>query len=168
MPTNRQLSVEALGSVAQDASLPVNSLNVVAVRLLTVAVRGLSGRTVRSDRARLPVPQAYHLWPMVEAEAGTGRSRQAFKLFVCPKGVSTAYDERFPVGTVFVVETLVFENRARGPLTSIFVMQKLASVDVHGRNSARQDVWIYGMYESVKLVQAGVGTPCGICRLPVM
>jgi hypothetical protein len=168
MLMNTQVTVRTLGSAVEDESLADDPLNLVAIRLLTVALRGLRGKARRLDQARLAIPRGYHLWPMVEAEAGTGRSRQAFKLFVCPKGVSTAYDERFPVETVFVVETLVFENRARGPLTSIFVMQKLASMDVHGRNSARQDVWIYGMYESVKLVQTGVGTPCGLCRLPVV
>jgi len=168
MPTNKQLTVEALGSVAQDASLRVDSLNVVAVRLLAVAVRGLSVRTVRLDQARLTVPQTYHLWPMVEAEAEAGRSRQELKIYVCPKGASSADDERFPVGTVFVVETLALANGGGGRVASIFVMEKFASIDAHGRSNGYQDVWVYAMYDSVEQALARGSAACGVCRLSVM
>jgi hypothetical protein len=105
---------------------------------------------------------------MVEAEVGTGRSRQELKIYACPKGASSADDERFPVGTALVVETLALANGAGGRLASIFVMEKFASIDGHGRSSGCQDVWAYATYDSVEQALAGGSALCDVCRLSVM
>ena len=94
------------------------SLGIVIVRLLAVALMVTSRRTRMDHSQGLAVPKAYRAWPLISSEVESSGARQQLRFYVCPKGAITADDEGFPVGTAMVVETYDL-SRSTGPLAGM-------------------------------------------------
>lgn len=168
---------ETFVSALKNGRTCANELNVVVVRLLAVALIVARRRRTSPHSAAMPIPKEYSVWPSMEVEVGTNGSRRQLSCYVCPKGATTADDEPFPVGTVFVVETTLLTAGAAeiygtvalvsGTPDSIFVMGKYASMDSADAVAGAQDGWAYATYDSEGEVQAADSASCGVCRLPL-
>jgi hypothetical protein len=58
------------------------TLNVVIVRLLGVALMVTNWRQPQGQTATLPVPHHYRTWPMVESEVDSPGRRQRLRFYV--------------------------------------------------------------------------------------
>jgi len=144
------------------------ALNVVVVRLLAIALTVSRRRPnpVRSEG--LPVPRHYRTWPLIESDVEVSGVQRHLRFAVCPKAVSVTDEETFPVGTALVVETFSSSPMARGQLRSVFVMEKVSSLDHQGMGQHSREGWAYATYDAVGRVVANDALDCGLCRLPVM
>jgi hypothetical protein len=142
------------------------TLHIVVVRLLAVALMVTDWRQPQVQAATLPVPNHYRTWPMVESGVEACGRRRRLRFYVCPQAAILSDDQPFPVGTAFVVETAHIEPLDES-LVSRFVMEKYA-----GAMSGESDRITYGAWASATYGPAGDMLPmdeksCGICRLPL-
>lgn len=144
------------------------TLNVVVVRLLAIALTVSRWRTnpVRSEG--LPVPTHYRTWPLIESGVEVSGVPRYLRFAVCPKAASVTDEDTFPVGTALVVETFSAAPITGGQLRSVFVMEKVSSLDRQGMGRRSREGWAYATYDAVGRVVAGDALDCGVCRLPVM
>ncbi len=144
------------------------TLNVVVVRLLAIALTVSRWRTnpVRSEG--LPVPTHYRTWPLIESDVEVSGVPRYLRFAVCPKAASVTDEDTFPVGTALVVETFSAAPITGGQLRSVFVMEKVSSLDRQGMGRRSREGWAYATYDAVGRVVAGDALDCGVCRLPVM
>lgn len=144
------------------------ALNVVVVRLLAIALTVSRWRTnpVRSEG--LPVPKHYRSWPLIESGVEVSGVPRYLRFAVCPKASSVTDEDTFPVGTALVVETFSSAPITGGQLRSVFVMEKVSSLDRQGMGRCSREGWAYATYDAVGRVVASDALDCGVCRLPVM
>lgn len=144
------------------------TLNVVVVRLLAIALTVSRWRTNPVRSQGLPVPKHYRTWPLIESDVEVSGVPRYLRFAVCPKAASVTDEETFPVGTALVVETFSSAPVSRGQLRSVFVMEKVSSLDHHGLGHHSREGWAYATYDAVGRVVASDALDCGVCRLPVM
>lgn len=142
------------------------TLHIVVVRLLAVALMVTDWRQPQGPAATLAMPNHYRTWPMVESGVESRGLRQRLRFYVCPQAAILSDDQPFPVGTAFVVETSRIEE-ADERLVSRFVMEQYA-----GAIAGQSDRVPYGAWASATYGPAGDLLPmdeksCGICRLPL-
>jgi len=144
------------------------TLNVVVVRLLAIALTVSRWRTnpVRSEG--LPVPKHYRTWPLIESDVEVSGVPRYLRFAVCPKAASVTDEDTFPFGTALVVETFSSAPITGGQLRSVFVMEKVSSLDRQGVGRCSREGWAYATYDAVGRVVASDALDCGVCRLPVM
>ena len=130
------------------------TLHIVVVRLLTIALMVTDWRQPQDQLGFLPVPEGYRTWPVVESQLESRRHRQRFRLYVGPHAATLSDDQPFPVGTAFVVETVDIEV-AGEPLVSRFVMERYADV-----TTGESDRVQYGVWASAR----PMGRPVTCCR----
>ena len=144
------------------------TLNVVVVRLLAIALTVSRWRTNPMRSKGLPVPTHYRTWPLIETDVEVSGAPRYLRFAVCPKAASVTDEDTFPVGTALVVETFSAAPVIGGQLHSVFVMEKVSSLDRHDQGKASREGWAYATYDAVGRVVASDALDCGICRLPVM
>ena len=142
------------------------TLHIVVVRLLAIALMVTDWRQPQDYTAALPVPNNYRTWPMVESKVESREHHQRFRLYVGPHAATLSDDQPFPVGTAFVVETYRMEA-ADEPLVSRFVMEKYAGVMSGQSDRAKYGAWASATYGSAGDVLSMGKTSCGIRRLPL-
>lgn len=144
------------------------ALNVVVVRLLAIALTVSRWRTnpVRSEG--LPVPKHYRTWPLIESGVDVSGVRRYLCFAVCPKAASVTDEDTFPVGATLVVETFSSAPVTGGQLRSVYVMEKVSSLDHQAMGRRSREGWAYATYDAVGRVVASDALDCGVCRLPVM
>jgi hypothetical protein len=163
-----EMTRDALVSAVKRKDPGDYTLNVVVVRLLAIALTVSRWQTnpVRSEG--LPVPKPYRTWPLIESDVDVSGIPWYLRFAVCPKAASVTDEETFPVGTALVVETFSSAPGTGGQLRSVFVMEKVSSLDPHDSGKPSRDGWAYATYDAVGRVVAGDALDCGVCRLPVM
>ncbi len=144
------------------------TLNVVVVRLLAIALMVSRWRTNPVRSQGLPVPNHYRTWPLIESDVEVSGAPQYLRFAVCPKAASVTDEDTFPVGTALVVETFSAAPVIGGQLRSVFVMEKVSSLDREGMGRRSHESWAYATYDAVGRVVASDALDCGVCRLPVM
>lgn len=144
------------------------ALNVVVVRLLAIALTVSRWRTNRVRSEGLPVPKYYRTWPLIESDVEVPGVQRHLRFAVCPRAASVTDEETFPVGTALVVETYSCSPVTGGQLLSVFLMEKVSSLDHQGMGRRSREGWAYATYDAVGRVVASDALDCGICRLPVM
>lgn len=178
MPETLNMTRAAFVSAVKTKTCPGYFLNVVVVRLLTVALMVTHWRAKRSRSVGLVVPDGYRAWPVVESEADSDGVRRRLRFYVCPKAAAITDGETFPVGTVLVVETSMhkrsterihgLEEKTAWTESSVFVMGKYASMYAHGNVPGQRDGWGYATYDSDGVLLAADSTVCRVLRLPQM
>ncbi|MCS6293706.1 MAG: cytochrome P460 family protein [Nitrospira sp.] len=143
-------------------------LNVVVVRLLAIALTVSRWRTNPAQVPGVPVPKHYRTWPLIESEVDVSGIPRHLRFAVCPRAASVTDEETFPVGTALVVETFSSSPMAGGQLRSVFVMEKVLSLDHQGLGRRSREGWAYATYDAVGRVVASDALDCGVCRLPVI
>lgn len=103
------------------------TLHIVVLRLVAIALMVRDWRLPQDHPAALPVPEEYRTWPVVESQLESRGCRQRSRFYVEPNAATLSDDRPFPVGTAFVVETYRMEA-ADEPLVSQFVMRKYVGV----------------------------------------
>ncbi|NOS77512.1 MAG: hypothetical protein HOP35_06165 [Nitrospira sp.] len=144
------------------------ALNVVVVRLLAIALTVSRWRTNPAQVQGMSVPKHYRTWPLIESEVDVSGVSRYLRFAVCPKAASVPDEDTFPVGTTLVVETFSSAPVTGGQLRSVFVMEKVSSLDHQGMGRRSREGWAYATYDAVGRVVASDALDCGICRLPVM
>lgn len=142
-------------------------LNVVIVRLLAIALALSRWQANSAQALGVPVPEGYRAWPSVESDGDASGRARSLRLSVCPKAASVTDDETFPVGTALVVETFSSAPVTGRRLRSIFVMEKVSSLDRQGLGRRSQEGWAYATYDMTGCEVASAATVCGLRRLPV-
>ena len=142
------------------------TLHIVVVRLLAIAMMVTDWRQPQDHTAALPVPEGYRTWPMVESKVESRGRRQRFRFYVCPNTATLSDDQPFPIGTAFVVETYRMEA-ADEPFVSRFVMEKYAGVMSGQLDRAHYGAWASATYGPAGDVLSIGKTSCGIRRLPL-
>lgn len=135
------------------------TLHIVVVRLLAIALMVTGWRQPQDRTAALPVPEGYRTWPVVESQLESRRLRQRFRLYVGPHAATLSDDQPFPVGTAFVVETVDIEV-AGEPLVSRFVMERYADVTTGESDRVQYGVWASATYGSAGAVLPMDETAC--------
>lgn len=144
------------------------TLNVVVVRLLAIALTVSRWRTNPAQVPGVPVPKHYRTWPLIESDVDVSGVPRYLRFAVCPKAASVTDEDTFPVGTALVVETFSSAPGTGGQLRSVFVMEKVSSLDHQGMGHRSREGWAYATYDAVGRVVASDALDCGVCRLPVM
>ena len=144
------------------------ALNVVVIRLLTIALTVSRWWTNPVRSQGMSVPKHYRTWPLIESDVDVSGVPRYMRFAVCPKAVPVTGEETFPVGTALVVETFSSSPMAGGQLRSVFVMEKVSSLDHQGMGHQSREGWAYATYDAVGRVVASDALDCGVRRLPVM
>ncbi|MDO9117082.1 MAG: cytochrome P460 family protein [Nitrospira sp.] len=144
------------------------TLNVVVVRLLAIALTVSRWRTNPAQVPGVPVPKHYRTWPLIESDVDVSGAARYLRFAVCPKAASVTDEDTFPVGTALVVETFSSAPGTGGQLRSVFVMEKVSSLDRQGLGRRSREGWAYATYDAIGRVVASDALDCGVCRLPVM
>ncbi|MCE7978456.1 MAG: hypothetical protein DYH03_15285 [Nitrospira sp. NTP1] len=118
--------------------------------------------------AGLLIPFGYRDWPHLTSVVKSYGGAQQLRFYVCPKGLLTADDRSFPVGTVFVVESelLAARSRAQGSRPAVFVMEKCAGMTLDGDGVNQSESWVYASWDFGGHSATADPGRCGICRLP--
>lgn len=144
------------------------TLNVVVVRLLAIALTVSRWRPNAAPVPCVPVPAHYRTWPLVESDVEVSGIPRYLRFAVCPKAASVTDEDTFPVGAALVVETFSSAPVTGGHLRSVFVMEKVSSLDHPGLGRHSREGWAYATYDGGGRVVASDALDCGVCRLPVM
>ena len=144
------------------------TLNVVVVRLLAIALTVSRWRTNSAQVQGVPVPKHYRTWPRIESDVDVSGVPHYLRFAVCPKAASVTDEDTFPVGTALVVETLSCSPVTGGQLRSVYVMEKVSSLDHQAMGRRSREGWAYATYDAVGRVVASDALDSGVCRLPVM
>lgn len=144
------------------------ALSVVVIRLLVIALTVSRWPARRAASFGMAAPKGYQAWPRIESDVTVSGAQRYLRFFVCPKATTVTDDETFPVGTALVVETFFCAPPQGGALRSLFVMEKVSSLDARGGGSGSQEGWAYATYDAVGRELSSDAASCGICRLPVM
>lgn len=164
--------LETIRAAAVELAQPHHSfeqaLNVVMVRLLTVAVTVSTRRAARVGMAGMAVPSGYRVWPCVESNTEGMGTLSSLRLWVCPKAAAVSSGEPFPVGTTLVVERFVYPSSRDKILQSVFVLEKVVSIDGCEAGRPLREGWAFASYEADGRKVARDAAACGICRLPVL
>ena len=137
------------------------TLRIVVVRLLAVALMVTDGRQQQNHTAVLAVPNDYRTWPKVESELGSRGRRQRLRFYVCPHAAILSDDQPFPSGTAFVTETARIEPMDER-LVSTFVMEKYAGVTTGEPDRAPYGAWASATFGPAGDVLPMDETSCGI------
>ncbi len=143
-------------------------LHVAVVRLLALALNISGGWSPAPPAAGLLIPFGYRDWPHLTSVVKSYGGAQQLRFYVCPKGLLTADDRSFPVGTVFVVESelLAARSRAQGSRPAVFVMEKCAGMTLDGDGVNQSESWVYASWDFGGHSATADPGRCGICRLP--
>ncbi|HMZ98285.1 MAG: hypothetical protein K1X60_08230 [Nitrospira sp.] len=143
-------------------------LNVAVVRLLALALDISGGWSPAPPAAGLMIPFGYRDWPHLTSLVQSSGGAQELRFYVCPKGLLTADDRSFPVGTVFVVESepCPVGIGAQESRPAVFVMEKCAGMTRDEVGTAQSELWIYASWDSGGQSARADPGRCGICRLP--
>ena len=144
------------------------TLNVVVVRLLAIALTVSRWRANPAQVPGVPVPTHYRTWPLIESDVEVSGAPRYLRFAVCPKAASVTDEETFPVGTALVVEAFSSAPVTGGHLRSVFVMEKVSSLDYQGLGHRSREGWAYATYDAVGRVVASDALDCGVCRMPAM
>ncbi|MCC6141523.1 MAG: hypothetical protein IT389_13015 [Nitrospira sp.] len=144
-----------------------NMFKVVIVRLLAIALTVSRWPVSSAQAPGVPVPQGYGAWPSVESGVDVSEGARSLRLFVCPKAASVTDDETFPVGTALVVETFSSAPLVGGQLRSVFVLEKVSSLDRQGMVRHSREGWAYASYDMAGCELSSDAAVCGLRRLPV-
>jgi hypothetical protein len=142
------------------------TLKVVIVRLLTVALKLSNGGQPQKRALQWPLPARYHAWPMVQSDLASPHGNGRLRFYVSPKAATLSDDEPFPVGSVFVVESCELAGGGEVPLWR-FVMGKYAGVSSGRSDGKCYEVWAYTTYGPNGGVLRAGDSSCGMCRLPL-
>mgnify|MGYP001277177731 CR=1 FL=1 len=145
MSLTLDITKQAFLKAMQTGDTREQSLHIVVVRLLAIALKLRDCGQPQEQTLKWPLPERYHNWPMVESEVATSGRRQRLQFYVSPKAVTVPDNEPFPVATIFVVETSSIEPLDE-PLVSRFVMGKYADVTTGERNPVQQGAWASATY----------------------
>ncbi|ULA64144.1 MAG: CytochromeP460 domain-containing protein [Nitrospira sp.] len=140
--------------------------NVVIVRLLAIALMLSRWQANAVQASGVPVPQGYRAWPSVESNGDVSGGARYLRLSVCPRAASVTDDETFPVGTALVVETFSAAPVTGGQLRSVFVMEKVSSLDCQGLGHRSQEGWAYATYSMSGGGLSNGAASWGLRRLP--
>lgn len=165
---NLEMTRAAFVSTVKRKDPGENSLSVVVIRLLAIALTVSRWPERRAPRLGMAVPKGYRAWPLIESEVTLSGAQRYLRCAVCPKAVTVTDDGTFPVGTALVVETFSRAPLQGGELCSVFVMEKVSSVDQHSQGHCSQEGWAYATYDAIGRKLSSNAAACGICRLPVM
>jgi Cytochrome P460 len=144
------------------------SLSVVVIRLLAIALTVSRWPTRRAARPGMAVPKGYRAWPLIESDVALSGAQRYLRFAVCPKAITVTDDDTFPVGAALVVETFSRAPLQGGELRSVFVMEKVSSMDQRSQGQSSQEGWAYATYDAIGRELLSDASACGICRLPVM
>lgn len=144
------------------------ALNVVVIRLLAVAVTVSRWRASHPRAQGMTLPKNYRGWPCVESDTEVSGEPGCLRLWVCPKAASVTDDEPFPVGTALIVETFSCAPGSGGVLQSVFVMEKVSSVDGRGPGRPPREGWAYAAYDAGGQAMGQDAIADGICRLSII
>jgi hypothetical protein len=160
------MTKEAFVKAMQRGNPREQTLHIVVVRLLSIALKLMDGGQPQEQTLKWPLPDRYHNWPMVESEVESPGCRRRLRFYVSPKAATLSDEEPFPVSTVFVVETASIEALDE-PLVSRFVMGKYASVTTGERDPVQQGAWASATYGPAGDALPMDKTSCGIHHLPL-
>lgn len=160
------MTQQAFVMAMQTGNAREQTLPIVVVRLLAIALMVTDWRQPQEHTAALPVPNNYRTWPLVESELGSHGRRRRLRFYVCPTAAILLDYQPFPIGTAFVVETTQIEPMDE-PLVSRFVMEKYAGVMSGQSDRAQYGAWASATYGSAGDVLSMGKTSCGIRRLPL-
>lgn len=166
MSLTLNMTQQAFVQAMQTGNKREQTLHIVVVRLLAIALMVTDWRQPQDYTAALPVPEGYRAWPVVESQLESCGCRQRFRLYVGPHAATLSDDQPCPVGTAFVVETYRMEA-ADELLVSRFVMEKYAGVMSGQSDRAQYGAWASATYGSAGDVLSMGKTSCGIRRLPL-
>lgn len=144
-----------------------DGLNLVVVRLLSLAVRLAQGRPYRGQVPSVAIPSGYRRWPSLSCQVDEVGEQSSLRLYVCPKAAATADDQSFPAGTMMVVEHTEETGAVPQPPCSIFVMGKVSSLLAQAEGCGSCDSWAFASYRSVSSVERHEATVSGLRRVPV-
>lgn len=144
------------------------SLSVVVIRLLAIALTVSRRPTRRTAWPGMAVPKAYRVWPLIESDVTLSGAQRYLRFFASRKAITVTDDDTFPVGTALVVETFSRAPLQGGELRSVFVMEKVSSLDLGSQGQRSQEGWAYATYDAVGRELSSDAAACGVCRLPVM
>ncbi len=142
------------------------TLHIVVVRLLAIALMAMAWRESQDRTGFLPTPEGYRTWPVVKSQSAACGRLQRHSFYVCPPAAILSDDQPFPVGTVFVVETTQIEAMNE-PLVSRFVMKKYAAVTTGEVGRLPYGAWASSTYGPASEQLPMGKTSCGIRRLPL-
>lgn len=137
----RQAFVKAM----QTGDTREQTLHIVVVRLLAIALVVTDWPQLQTQTAMLLVPNDYRAWPMVESELASCGRRRRLRFYVCPNAAILSDDQPFPIGTAFLVETTPIESMDQ-PLVSRFVMKKYAGVTTGESDRVQYGAWASAIY----------------------
>lgn len=155
-----------VSAVARRDSCDV-ALSVVVIRLLAIALTVSRWPTRRAAWLGMAVPKGYRVWPHIESDVTVSGGERCLRFAVCPKATTVTDDETFPVGTALVVETFSSPLLQGGELRSVFVMEKVSSMELRNRGAGSHEGWAYATYDAVGRELSSDAAACGLCRLPV-
>jgi len=157
---------EAFASAVTRKGLCGSTLKVVIVRLLAIALALSRWPAGPAQALGVLVPPGYRDWPSVESGLDVSEGSRHLRLSVCPKAASVNDGETFPVGTALVVETFSSAPRAGGQLRSVFVLEKVSSLNRQGLARRSREGWAYARYDMAGCELSRDAAACGLCRLP--
>lgn len=89
------------------------------------------------------------------------------RLWVCPKAAYVV-DDVFPVGTTLVVERFSHARISDGVPQSVFMMEKVSSVDRRGAGRPSREGWACAVYDAGGRNMGRHALADGICRWAIM
>ncbi len=143
-------------------------ISIVVIRLLAVAVTVPRWPASHLRVEGMAIPKNYRDWPRVESNIDVSGKTGCMRLWVCPQASFITDDEPFPVGTTLVVETFSRTRVSGGGLQSVFVMEKVSSVDGRGVGRPSREGWTYAAYNAVGQEIGLDAVAAGICRLSII
>ena len=145
MSLTLDMTQQAFVQAMQRGDTREQTLHIVVVRLLAIAIRAMDWRQLQDQPGFLPVPEGYRTWPVVESQETSRGRRHRHSFYVCPPAAILSGDQPFPVGTAFVVETSLMEV-ADEPLVSRLVMEKYAAVTTSEAGRLPYGAWASAIY----------------------